>query len=70
MAGLIATFRRRRPDADSGRLLRRLMCPLADVPAVLGWSEIMEAQVALTARTARMLWRVPASAPQPAGYMD
>jgi 8-oxo-dGTP diphosphatase len=70
MAGLIATFRRRRPDADSGRLLRRLMCPLPDMPAVLGWGEIMEAQVAMAARTARTLWRVPAGAPQPAGYMD
>ena len=70
MAGLIATFCRRRPDADSGRLLRRLMCPLPDVPAVLGWGEIMEAQVALAARTARTLWHVPADTPQAAGYVD
>jgi hypothetical protein len=67
MAGLIASFGPRRPDADSGRLLRRLMCPLADVPAVLGWGEIMEAQAGLASRTAQMLWRIPAGAPQPRG---
>jgi hypothetical protein len=54
MAGLIAVFRRRRPDTASGRLLRRLMCPLPDVPAVLGWGAIM---IPLAARTARALWR-------------
>jgi 8-oxo-dGTP diphosphatase len=70
MAGLIAVFRRRRPDADGGRLLRRLMCPLPDVPAVLGWGEIMNPQAELAARTARALWRVPVSSPQPAGYVD
>jgi len=70
MAGLIAGFRPRCPDTDSGRLLQRLMCPLADLPAVLGWGEIMEAQAALAARTAQMLWRIPAGAPQPAGYVD
>jgi 8-oxo-dGTP diphosphatase len=37
MAGQIARFLPRRPDSDSGRLLRRFMCPLTDVPAVLGW---------------------------------
>ena len=70
MAGLIAGFRPRCPDTDSGRLLQRLMCPLADVPAVLGWGDILEAQAALAARTAQMLWRIPAGAPQPAGYVD
>jgi ADP-ribose pyrophosphatase YjhB (NUDIX family) len=70
MAGLIAMFRRRRPDADGGRLLRRLMCPLPDVPAVLGWGEIMKPQADMAARTARKLWRVPVSSPQPAGYVD
>jgi hypothetical protein len=70
MAGLIARFGPRRPDADSGRLLRRLMCPPADVPAVLGWGEIMEAQAELAARTAQMLWRIPAGVPQPSGYVD
>jgi hypothetical protein len=70
MAGLIAGFRPRCPDADSGRLLRRLMCPLADVPAVLGWGEVMVAQAALAARTAQLLWRIPAGTPQPAGYVD
>jgi 8-oxo-dGTP diphosphatase len=70
MAGLIAVFRRRRPDADSGRLLRRLMCPLPDVATVLGWGEIMNPQVDLAARTARALWRVPVGSPRPAGYVD
>ena len=70
MAGLIEGFRSRCPDADSGRLLRRLMCPLADVPAVLGWGEIMEAQAALAARTVQLLWRIPAGTPRPAGYAD
>jgi ADP-ribose pyrophosphatase YjhB (NUDIX family) len=70
MAGLIGRFLRRRPDSDSGRLLRRLMCPLADVPMVLGWGAVVEAQAALAARTAQALWRAPAIAPQPAGYVD
>jgi len=67
---VIEGFRSRCPDADSGRLLRRLMCPLADVPAVLGWGEIMEAQAALAARTVQILWRIPAGTPRPAGYVD
>jgi 8-oxo-dGTP diphosphatase len=70
MAGLIAVFRRRCPDPDGGRLLRRLMCPLPDVPAVLGWGEIMKPQAEMAARTARALWRVPVRVPQPAGYVD
>jgi 8-oxo-dGTP pyrophosphatase MutT (NUDIX family) len=70
MAGLIARFRPRCPDPDSGRLLRRLMCPLADVPTFLGWGEIMEAQAALAARMVHMLWRIPAGTPQPAEYVD
>jgi hypothetical protein len=63
-------FKPRCPDADSGRPLQRLMCSLADVPGVLGWGEIMEAQAALAARTAQMLWHIPVGAPQPAGYVD
>jgi 8-oxo-dGTP diphosphatase len=70
MVGVIEGFRPRCPDADSGRLLRRLMCPLTDMPAVLGWGEIMEAQAAAAARTAQMLWRIPAGTPRPAGYVD
>jgi 8-oxo-dGTP diphosphatase len=70
MAGLIGRFLRRRPDCDSGRLLRRLMCPLADVPMVLGWETVVEAQAALAARAARVLWRAPATAPQAAGYVE
>jgi 8-oxo-dGTP diphosphatase len=70
MAGLISGFGSRRPDPDGGRLLRRLMCPPADVAHVLGWGEIVEAQVELAARTAEMLWDVPVGLPDPAGYMD
>lgn len=70
LAGLIAGFGPRRPDADSGRLLRRWMCPLADAPAVLGWGEIVETQAVLAARVAEELWRIPASSPEPAGYED
>jgi len=70
MAGLITWFGPRCPDADSGRLLRRLMCPLADVSAVLGWGEIVEAQAALAARMTEKLWRIPVGVPEPAGYVD
>jgi 8-oxo-dGTP diphosphatase len=70
LVGLVGGFGPSCPDSDSGRMLRRLMCPLVDVPAVLGWGEIMVAQAALAARTAWILWGVPASTPQPAGYVD
>jgi hypothetical protein len=70
LAGLIARFEPRRPDVDGGRLLRRLMCPLADAASVLGWGEIVEAQVSLAARMAGELWRIPVGAAHPAGYAD
>jgi 8-oxo-dGTP diphosphatase len=70
LAGLIAEFGPSRCDPDSGRLLRRLMCPLAQVPAVLGGGPVMKIQVGVAARIADQLWGVPASAPEPAGYVD
>jgi 8-oxo-dGTP diphosphatase len=70
MVGQIARFLPRRPDSDGGRLLRRFMCPLAEVPAVLGWGPVMETQAALAAQTARVLWGLPVAAPQPADYAD
>lgn len=70
MAGLIGGFGPRWPDPDGGRLLRRLMCPPLDVPAVLGWGEIVDAQMLLAARMAEGLWRVRVGVAAPAGYMD
>lgn len=70
MAGLIGEFGPRRPDPDSGRLLRRLMCPPAGVAAVLGWGEIVGAQAALAGRMAEELWRVRVGVPAPTGYVD
>lgn len=70
MAGLIGGFLPRCRDCDSGRLLRRLMCPLADVAALLGWGDIMEAQAAAAARAARLVWDVPVDAAESAGYAD
>lgn len=70
MAGLIGGFGPRRPDPDGGRLLRRWMCPPADVPQVLGWGQVVQAQVVLAARTAETLWRVPVGVLEPAGYVD
>jgi 8-oxo-dGTP diphosphatase len=70
MAGLIGGFGPRCRDSDSGRLLRCLMCPLADVAAMLGWGGIMDAQAAAAARAAQLVWGVPAGAAEPAGYAD
>jgi hypothetical protein len=46
------------------------MCPPSDVPAVLGWGEIVDAQVLLAARVAEELWRVRVGVAAPAGYLD
>jgi hypothetical protein len=70
MAGLIGEFGARCADPDGGRLLRRLMCPAGQVAAVLGWGEIVTAQVALARRVAGQLWRVRADRAAPAGYAD
>jgi hypothetical protein len=70
MAGLIGGFGPRCPDPDGGRLLRRLMCPPLEVPAVLGWGEIVDAQMLLAARMAEGLWRVRIGVPASAGYRD
>jgi 8-oxo-dGTP diphosphatase len=70
MAGMIGRFGSRRQDCDSGRLLRRLMCPLADVASLLGWGSIMGAQAAAAARAAQLLWGVPVDTAAPAGYAD
>jgi len=70
MAGLIGRFGPRAPDPDGGRLFRRFMTSLDDAPAVLGWGEPATAQAAAAARVAAELWRLPVTAPFPAGYAD
>jgi hypothetical protein len=70
MAGLIGGFGPRCRDSDSGWLLRRLMCPLADVAAMLDWGGIMGAQAAVAARVAQLVWGVEVDAVEPGGYAD
>jgi 8-oxo-dGTP diphosphatase len=70
MTAVIGQFAPRAPDVDGGRLSRRLMTPLGDAPAVLGWGEPAVLQAAAAAEVARRRWRLPVDAPAPAGYAD
>jgi 8-oxo-dGTP diphosphatase len=69
MAGVITEFTPRAPDADGGRLYRRLMTSLASAPAVLGWGEPGAAQARAAAAAARR-WGLRVDAPEPDGYED
>jgi 8-oxo-dGTP pyrophosphatase MutT (NUDIX family) len=69
MAGVIEEFAARAPDPDGGRVYRRLMTPLADAPAVLGWGEPAVLQAMAAGRVARA-WGLAVDSPAVAGYAD
>ncbi|WP_280387717.1 NUDIX domain-containing protein [Nocardia wallacei] len=61
MAGRIGEFLPRQPDPDGGRLFRRLMAPLDDAPALLGWGHSGCTQASAVRRVASARWGLRAS---------
>ncbi len=71
MTALIDSLGPRRPDPDGGRMYRRLLAPVGDAPAILGWGEPAVAQAAAVGRLARARWGLRVDAPgELAGYAD
>ncbi|MHB1594849.1 MAG: NUDIX hydrolase [Streptosporangiaceae bacterium] len=71
MTALIGSLGPRRPDPDGGRMYRRLLAPVGDAPAILGWGDPAVAQAAAVARVAGRRWDLRVDAPsEPAGYAD
>ena len=69
LAGIITEFAPRAPDADGGKLYRRLMTSLAAAPGALGWGAPAEAQARAAAEAARG-WGLPVDHPASDGYED
>lgn len=52
-------------------MYRRLLAPVGDAPAILGWGEPAVAQTAAVGRLARARWGLRVDAPgELAGYAD
>lgn len=70
MAGRISGFDPRGPDPDGGRVYGRLMCPMRDAPAVLGWGDPAVAQAGAAAHAAAQRWGLEVAAGGAPGYVN